>query len=130
MTAIGRLRLYEGQPRATSDRVDCRRCGPRLRSVTMALARKIILHSQIEDEGRLAGFVEECLADGVSLLAIFGPGSEELAETIDWLVVGDASDPSRFLCTTSHPKEPFETVLNMARTWEFERGDSVQEVRL
>jgi hypothetical protein len=72
----------------------------------------------------------QCLADGVSLLAIFGPGSEELEESIDWIVVGDASDPSRFLCTTSHPDEPFDTVLSMAQTWESERGDSVQEVRL
>lgn len=96
----------------------------------MPLARKIILHSPIEDETRLAAFVEQCLADGVSLLAICGPGSKELEEIIDWHIVSDGADPDRFLCTTSHPNEPFDEVLNMAQTWEFERGDPVQEVRL
>jgi len=96
----------------------------------MTLARKIILHSPIKDESRLAAFVEQCLADGVSLIAIYGIGCEELEETIDWLVVGDGANPDRFLCTTSHPDEPFDDVLNMAQNWELERGDSVQEVRL
>ncbi len=96
----------------------------------MVLARKIILHSPVEDQDCLEAFVEQCLADGVSLLAIFGPGCEELEETIDWLVVGDGSDSSRFLCTTSHPDEPFDQVLNMAQIWELERGDPVEEVRL
>ena len=96
----------------------------------MPLSRKIILHSPVEDEGLLPAFVEQCLADGVSLLAIFGPHSDELEDIIDWLVVGDGSDATRFLCTTSHPSELFDDVLNMVETWEFERGDRVQEVRL
>jgi hypothetical protein len=96
----------------------------------MALANKIILHSPVKDESRLAAFVEQCLVDGVSLLAIFGPGCEELAEIIDWLVVGDGSNPGRFLCTTSHPREPFDDVLNMVQTWESERGDPVEQVQL
>ncbi|SFJ12671.1 hypothetical protein SAMN03159338_0862 [Sphingomonas sp. NFR04] len=96
----------------------------------MSLASKIILHSPVKDERRLAAFVEQCLADGVSLLAIVGPGCTELEETIDWLVTGDGGNPGRFLCTTSHPDEPFDDVLNMAHTWELERGNLVQEVRL
>lgn len=97
---------------------------------TMTLARKIILHSPIKDESRLAAFVEQYLTDGVSLIAIYGIGCEDLEETIDWLVVGDGGNPDRFLCTTSHPAEPFDDVLNMARNWGLERGGSVQEVRL
>jgi len=97
---------------------------------TMTLARKIILHSPMKDESRLTEFVEQCLADGVSLLAIYGIGCEELEETIDWLVVGDGANPDRFLCTTSHPDEPLDDVLNMAQNWELERGDPVQELRL
>ena len=96
----------------------------------MQLARKIILNSPMKDESRLTAFVEQCLADGVSLLAIYGPGCEELEEKIDWLVVEDGSTPGRFLCTTSHPEVSFDDVLNMAQNWEFERADPVQEVWL
>lgn len=96
----------------------------------MPLASKIILHSPLKDQSLLAAFVEQCLVDGVSLLAIVGPGCAEVEETIDGLVTGDGGNPGRFLCTTSHPDEPFDDVLNMAHTWEFERGDTVQEVRL
>lgn len=96
----------------------------------MPLARKIILHSPISNEALLESFVEQCLSDDVSLLAIFGPDSQELEETIDWIVIGDGSEPKRFLCTTSHPNEPFDDVMNMAQTWEFERGDPVQVVRI
>jgi hypothetical protein len=96
----------------------------------MAFAPKLILHSPVSDERLLDGFVEQCLRDGVSLLAIIGPGCSDLEEVIDWIVVGDGSDPSRFLCTTSHPDEDFDTVLNMAQTWERDKGEPVQEVRL
>ncbi len=98
--------------------------------VNVVLARKIILHSPVSNQDLLAGFVEQCFAQEVSLLAIHGPGCQELEEAIDWLVVGDASDPSRFLCTTSHPDEPYEEVLNMVRAWDAGRGQTVQEVRL
>jgi hypothetical protein len=96
----------------------------------MTLARKIILHSPVSNENLLEGFVERCLAEGVSLLAIFGQGSEELEDKIDWIIVGDGSDPRRFLCTSSHPDESFDDVLNMAQAWDRELGGSVQEVRL
>jgi hypothetical protein len=96
----------------------------------MPLARKIILHSPVSDEDGLAAFVEQCLADGVSLLAIVGPGSDELEETVDWLVVADGSDTDRFLCTTSHPAAALDEAVNMVTHWELERRDPYQEVRL
>jgi hypothetical protein len=96
----------------------------------MALAPKLILHSPVSDEQLLDGFVEQCLRDGVSLLAIIGLGCSQLEENIDWIVVGDGSDPSRFLCTTSHPDEDFGTVLNMTQVWDMETGEPVREVRL
>lgn len=96
----------------------------------MPFARKIILHVPVSDETLLDAFVEQCLADGVSLVAVVGPGCARVEDIIDEIVVGDGSDEARFLCTTSHPDEPFEDVLNMAETWEFERGDPVEEIRL
>jgi len=96
----------------------------------MSFAPKLILHSPVSDEALLGDFVEQCLRDGVTLLAIIGPGCSRLEDVIDEIVVGDGGDHNRFLCTTSHPNEDLDTVLNMAQTWEWEKNDPVQEVRL
>jgi hypothetical protein len=94
------------------------------------MARKIILHVPVSDEALLEDFVEQCLHDSVSLLAIVGDGCARVEDIVDAIVVGDGSDNTRFLCTTSHPDESIEDVLNMVTGWEFERGDPVEQVRL
>ena len=96
----------------------------------MALARKVVLRSEVSDQAALAPFVEQCIQDGVSLLAIVGPGAAELENTIDGLIVGDGSDPNRFICTTSHPDDVFGDVVNMVELWEPERSDFYQVVHL
>lgn len=88
----------------------------------MVLARKVVLHSPISDTAHLAGFVERCLSEGVILLAIVGPGADKLEDEVDWIVVGNGNDPSRFLCTTSHPNEPLEEVISMANAFDADRG--------
>lgn len=52
--------------------------------VAHASTQKLVLHSAVSDEAFLEAIVERCLADGVSLLAIFGPGSDVLEEKVDW----------------------------------------------
>jgi hypothetical protein len=94
------------------------------------LAGKIILHSPVCDERLLDEFVEQCLRDRVSLIAVVGPGCARLEDLIDEIIVGDGSDPDRYICTTSHPDEPLENVLNMLERWNLDRSDRVQEVRL
>lgn len=96
----------------------------------MTFAPKIILHSPVSDEALLDEFVEECLKSKVSLVAVFGPDSRCIEDVIDEIVVGDGSDANRFLCTSSHPDEPLEEVINMAETWESELGGLVQQIRL
>lgn len=96
----------------------------------MTFARKIVLHSPVSDESLLEPFVEQCLHDEVSIIAVFGRGSRRLEDIIDEIVVGDGSDPDRFVCTSSHPDEPLDDVLNMLSSWEMERGDPIQEVHL
>ncbi|MGU3400923.1 hypothetical protein ACLBWS_14475 [Brucellaceae bacterium D45D] len=96
----------------------------------MSLARKLILHSPLSDETLLKGFVEQCLLDQVSLLAIFGPGADRLEDEIAQLVVGDGSDPERFLCTTSHPDENLDEVFNMMNHWKIEQGGTIEQVYL
>lgn len=96
----------------------------------MTYARKILLYSPVADESQLDPFVEQCLKDDVSIVAVFGPGSRRIEDIIDEIVVGDGSNPDRFLCTTSHPDEPLEDVLNMLQNWEMDRGEPTQQVRL
>ncbi|HYE44613.1 MAG TPA: hypothetical protein VEA44_02445 [Caulobacter sp.] len=93
-------------------------------------AAKFILHSPVSDEALLDEFVEQCLRDQASLVAIVGPGSERIEDIIDALVVGDASSPDRILCTTSHPDEPLDDVVRLVQAWEEELGGVIQEVRL
>jgi hypothetical protein len=93
------------------------------------LAPKVILHSPVSDERLLADLVEQCLRDNVSILAVVGPGCARLEDVIDDLVVGDGSDESRYLLTSSHPDEPLEDVMHMLVS-EMPGGGSVQEVHL
>jgi len=124
MSAIGRKRTL------AECRVLVESRQSRLYVARMPFARKIILHAPISDEALLDDFVEQCLRDNVSLIAVIGPDCNRIEDVIDEIVVGDGTDPARFLCTTSHAEEPLDEVMNMAITWEFERGDPVQEVWL
>lgn len=74
--------------------------------------------------------MEKCLTDGVSLLAICGPGSSLLEDKVDWLVIGDGSRSDRFLCTTSHPNEPLDEVIAFANAWETDKVGAVEQVHL
>jgi len=73
----------------------------------MPYPSKVILHTPLADPTKLPSFVETCLADGVVLIAIFGSDCEKVEDLIDELVVGDASDESRFVMTSSHPNPKF-----------------------
>lgn len=93
------------------------------------LAEKVILHSPVSDERLLDDFVEQCLRDKVSILAVVGPGCSRLEDVIDEIVVGDGSDESRFLLTSSHPNSALEDVMRMLVV-EMVGGGQVQEVHL
>ena len=95
----------------------------------MTLAPRIVLHSPVVDHASLEPFVEQCLKDDVRLIAIWGEGAQALDEEVDWLVVGDGADESRYITTSSHPEESLEEVLEFASYWNCER-DGLSEVRL
>ena len=95
----------------------------------MSLPPRIVLHAPILDQAALEPFVEQCLKDGVRLIAIWGDGAEALEDDIDWLVIGDGADKSRFLVTSAHPEDSLEEVLEFASGWNCER-EGLTEVRL
>ncbi|MDV6330080.1 hypothetical protein [Asticcacaulis sp. 201] len=96
----------------------------------MPLARKLILHVPVSDEALLADFVKRCVADGVVLIAVFGLGCERIQRTIGALAVGGEIDQTFYLCTSIHPDETLDEVVDMVRSWEFEQSDSFEEIRL
>jgi hypothetical protein len=96
----------------------------------MPFARKLILRAPVSDETLLNDFVEQCLVDGVSLVAVVGPGCERVEDLIDDIIVGDGTDATRFLSTTSHPDEPYEIVFAFVQSWEIAQGDRVEEIQL
>jgi len=67
--------------------------------------------------GKLEPFVEQCLRDGVQLIAVVGDGCADLEEEIDWTVVGNGLERGRYVTTSSHPNEPLEEVLEFASLW-------------
>ena len=108
---------------AVSGGVATRRSGMRLKP-------RIVLHSPVAEAAKLALFVDQCLRDGVRLIAIVADGCEALEEEIDWLIIRDGFDPDRLICTSSHPDQPLDEVLEFASTWTCHGEDGVQELRL
>lgn len=96
----------------------------------MKYAHKIILHAPVPDEQLLEPFVEQCLRDEVSIIAVIGPDSGRVEDIIDEIVVGDGSDPDRYVCTSSHTHETFDEVVGFLQSWDSDRGNVYQEVRL
>jgi hypothetical protein len=96
----------------------------------MSYAPKIILHCPVSSLALLHRFVEACLRDKVLLISVVGEGCEEIEDLIDEIVVGDGSDESRFITTTSHKDEALEDVLRFVDAWKIDASVSVQQVRI
>ena len=95
----------------------------------MPYAAKVILHSPLSDPAQLDSFVERCLADGVVLIAVVGIDADKVEELIDEIVVGDGSDESRFVVTTSHCNESLEEVLDFVSCYPAGPGAQIEQVR-
>ena len=96
----------------------------------MKIEPKIVLELPISDEALLAAFVEECLARNVSLIAVRGEGCERIEDEIDGLIVGDGSDDSRFITTSSHPGETLDQVIEFATVWWINADGPTEVVRI
>jgi len=92
--------------------------------------RKIVLQLPLKEPSQLPEFVEQCLRDQVTLIAIIGDGCAAIEDEIDDLIVGDGSDETRFITTTSHPDESLEDVMEFAEFWTVDGGEGVGLVHL
>src|SRR5215813_1763602 len=95
----------------------------------MPYAAKIILHTPLADPAKLDSFVEACLADSVILIAVFGTDADKVEGLIDELVVGDASDESRFVMTSSHRNCSLDEVLDFVTSYDAGPGAQIEQVR-
>lgn len=98
----------------------------------VSYARVLILHAPPWNSQSLVEFVEDCIRDAVFLICVIGYDCQRVEDVIDELVVGDGSDASRFIVTTSHPDETLDKVVAFAEDWRLLDGieDPVQEVWL
>lgn len=97
----------------------------------MAYPPKIVLCVPLKNSEALEPFVEQCLRDKVVLIAIVGDGCERVEHLIDMIIVGDGTDESRFIVTTSHPGETVEEVMEFADFYSGEDGsEGVEQVTL
>jgi hypothetical protein len=98
----------------------------------MQYAQRIILHAPPWHSPKLEAFVEKCIQDKVVLVCIIGNDCARVEDVIDELVVGNGSDDSRFLNTTSHPNASIAEVQAFAEAWflDVDPSSAVQEVRL
>jgi hypothetical protein len=92
-------------------------------------AAKIILHSPLENPGKLESFVEACFFDGVRLIAVVGDDAEHVEQLIDEIVVGHGSDECRFINTTSHRNESLGEALNFVSLYDAGLGTQVEQLR-
>jgi hypothetical protein len=97
----------------------------------MGYSAKIILQLPLSNPDLLDDFVEACIRDGVTLIAVVGEGCRKTEDIIDELIVADGSDQSRFsVTTTSHPDETMEEVIEFASIFEPKGTQSIELVRL
>lgn len=93
----------------------------------MEYASKVVLKCPNGYRMELDALVERFLTAGVRFVGVVGEDCAKVEDIIDELVVGDGSDPSRFILTSSHPGELVADVLDFARSIS-EVGDDEPQV--
>ena len=81
----------------------------------MKYSEKVVLQCPAGYRMGLDALVEQFVADGVKFVAVVGQDCGQVEDIIDELVVGDGTDLSRFILTSSHPDETIEDVVDFAR---------------
>jgi hypothetical protein len=96
----------------------------------MPYGRKIVLHCPTGYQERLDQMVERFIEDRVIFVGVVGEDCARIEDIIDELVVGDGSDESRFILTSSHPDESLSEAVEFALSLRAEYAGEVQVVLL
>ena len=96
----------------------------------MPYEKKVVLKCPAGYKLALDQMVEDFLRDGVALVAVIGRDCAKVEDIIDELIVGDGSNPERFIVTTSHPGESLQDVVEFAESFSTDPAGKVQIVEL
>jgi hypothetical protein len=96
----------------------------------MAYQSKVVLHCAAGEPKGLDVLVETFLRVGVKFVGVVGKDAARIEDIIDEIVVGDGSDGSRFLLTSSHEHETLEEALEFARMLTGEYAGDVQLIEV
>ena len=96
----------------------------------MAFQSKVVLHCVAGEPKGLDALIETFLKDGVRFVGVVGKGASRIEDIIDEIVVGDGTDDSRFILTSSHEGETVEEALEFARMLTGEYAGEVQLVEV
>ena len=105
MASVGALRTF-GAPAPLTFSV---------RPLQMSYSQKVVIHSKSGAPKSLEQLVEQFITDRVQFIAVAGVNCALIEDLIDEIVVGDGSDDTRFILTSSHPGESLEEVMQFAR---------------
>lgn len=97
---------------------------------TVAYGHKVVLHLRSTVRPNLDDLVESFLRDGVRFVGVVGVEASFVEDVIDEIVVGDGSDPDRFILTSSHEHQSVEEALEFARGLTGEYAGEVQLVEV
>jgi hypothetical protein len=96
----------------------------------MPFGKKIILHVRPGPVPSVDDLVERFVRGGVRFVAVVGRDCARLEDMIDAAVVGDGSDDSRFILTSSHLGETLDEAVEFARCLSGEYAGDVEIVEL
>ena len=91
---------------------------------------KVVLHCSAGYGPEVDGLVEQFRGSAVKLVCVVGVDCQRIEDIIDELVVGDGSDTSWDLLTTSHPNESVAEVVAFARSFTGDFAGDVQVVEV
>jgi hypothetical protein len=94
-------------------------------------ARKVVLASKSGyNPARDDLLLRELVANKIELFCAVGIDAEQWEEAIDWLCMGSEGDGTHFICTTSHPNESEEQVIEFALSFATESQCHVEIIRV
>jgi hypothetical protein len=93
-------------------------------------APRIVLHSLSGAPVGIEALVEAFVGDGVRFVGIVGKNAAHIEDLVDDVVVGDGTDDSRFILTSSHEDETLEDAIEFAKNLSGEFGNGVQVVEV
>jgi len=94
----------------------------------MTSLRKIVVHSLSGLSREIAEHTRQWMTEGVKFVVVVGCDASELEEAIDWVCIGDGTEPYEMLTASLEANEGVAEAVNLAESLSAEYGESVHVV--